>query len=160
MSNSSRFVSPAAIVIVTIAAILALAGSLLPTREETRTDQSIDYRAADYPTGTAVVTSMRAREGFTLFWIDFRKPEQHVDVMFELPGECWERIQNEPNWPIPDPGCAGPAGLAGTISGSGRTAEGNSLAAVSIEVSPECFTAVTPGMAWPPPVAACTDPTP
>ena len=160
MSDSSRLISPAAIVIVTIAAILALAGSLIPTRAETRTDQSIDYRSDDYPAGTAVVTSMREREGFTLFWIDFREPEHRVAVSFELPGECWDLLQNELDWPISDPGCAGPAGLAGTISGSGRTADGNSLASVSVEVSPECYAVATPGMIWPPPVAACTDPTP
>ena len=96
------------------------------------------------------------REGLTILGLDFRPAEYHVDVMFTVPAECRAQVEGSQTWPIGGGDCAGPAFLVGTIAGSGRTALGDTIVSVRIDVAEACYSAVEPGMDWPPPVPACT----
>ncbi len=152
MSNAR---STSTIVILAIAAILLIIGALVPGTTEIRRTETYDFNPDQHPAGTAKVISTGGREGFTLFWITFRPAEYYLNVMFAVPEACGAAVAASSTWPVTDAECAGPDGLSGTISGTGRTANGDTIVNVRVDVDEACHTAVELGMDWPPPVAAC-----
>ncbi len=152
MSNAR---STSTIVILGIAAILLVIGALAPGTTEISEVETYDFNPDQHPAGTAKVISTGGREGFTLFWITFRQPEYYVDVMFAVPEECEAAVVGSSRWPVTDAGCTGPDGLSGTIAGTGRTAAGDTIVNVRVDVDEACHTAVEPGMDWPLPAPAC-----
>jgi hypothetical protein len=154
--STSRTVTTSTIVILVIAAILAIIGALLPGTTETQQIETYDFNPDDHPAGTAKVVSRTSRDGLTIFGIDFRQPEYHLDVTFTVPASCQTRVETGGTWPIADLACAGPDHLVGTIGGTGRTALGDAIVSVRVDVAEDCYTAVRLGMDWPPPVPACS----
>ena len=145
--------STAVIVLVAIAAVAALAGGLVGGSEETHYTPSHEYVAEDHPVGEAVVVSKSQRGEFGIFGITIRQPEHFIRLTFTLPQTC--DIGDAELWPIADPSCTGPAGLTGSIAGTGRTAAGEPLVTVEIPVDADCYAADELGTIWPTPLAAC-----
>jgi len=146
----------AAAVILAAAAIGIVTLSLIASTEQTgRTAVPYNYDPADHAAGSVVVVATRATEGFAVLGFIVRRPEYHIDVSFTLPEECADHIEGDATWPIPDPSCAGPAGIAGSVGGIGRSAAGETIVAVAIETSESCYVTMEPGMTWPRYDAGC-----
>lgn len=149
MNDTRRNLTPVTIAIVAVALLLAIVGSLIGTSETIGTVDSIDFNPDGLSPDEAVVISTAEKEGFTLFWIDFRQSEFSANISFTLPEECQEQLVGRETWPLADGACNGPEGVAGPISGTGRAADGRAIVSVTVDVSKDCFAALRPGQTWP-----------
>ena len=149
MNDSKRNLTPVTITIVAIALLLAIVGSLFGTSETFGTVDSVDFNPDGISPDEAVVISTGEKEGFTLFWIDFRQPEFNANISFTLPEECQEQLAGRETWPLTGGACEGPEGIAGPVSGTGRAADGRAIVSVTIDVSEDCFATLRPGQTWP-----------
>lgn len=151
--NETHSPSIVAIALVAIATIAVLAGGLVGGHQETHQVETHNFVAADYAVGEAVVLSKTQGGDFSLFGFAIRQPNHYVQVAFTLPKPC--DIGDAEQWPTNRAGCTGPAGLVGSIAGSGLTAAGNAIVMVEALVAPDCFADIAPGVTWPPPTVRC-----
>jgi hypothetical protein len=156
MNNTKRNLTPVTIAIVAVALLLAIVGSLIGTSETFSTVDSIDFNPDGLSPDEAVVISTAEKEGFTLFWIDFRQPEFSANISFTLPEECQEQLAGRETWPITAGACDGPEGIAGPVSGTGRAADGRAIVSVTVDISEDCFATLRPGQTWPVESGACS----
>jgi len=156
MNSTKRNLTPVTIAIVAVALLLAIVGSLIGTSETFSTVDSIDFNPDGLSPDEAVVISTAEKEGFTLFWIDFRQPEFSANISFTLPEECQEQLAGRETWPIAGGACDGPEGIAGPVSGTGRAADGRAIVSVTVDISEDCFATLRPGQTWPIESGACS----
>lgn len=145
--------SSVAIALVAIATVVVLTGGLLGGRQATHQVETHNFVADDHPVGEAVVVSKTRKGGFSLFGYTVRQPNGHVQVAFTLPAPC--DVGDTEQWPTDSTDCVGPAGLIGSIAGSGLTAAGNVVVIVETLVEPACYASIELGETWPPPTARC-----
>lgn len=141
------------IVVLTLLGLAALFYLLRPAGSEVVVD---DAGPIDPPgPGVAVIASVRASGGFSIFGIRLTDPTYFAEVQFVTEAGCAGLVESGDPWPTPHSQCPGPAEIAGEVSGLGRTASGDALIGVRIEVPKACHRALTPGMGWPPDLQEC-----
>lgn len=145
--------SAAAVALVAIAAVAALSLGLVGARSETQEMAGHDFAAEDHPVGVGVVIAKAQRGGLDVFGVTIRRPVQYLRVAFTLPGMC--DLSGVEQWPIADPDCEGPTGLAGSLAGSGRSATGQLIVVVEQQIKADCYEGVKLGMIWPIPTSLC-----
>ena len=149
MSEASTRTIVATAAILAVGAILLGATALIGSSEEIGYPDTFDFDPAEYDPGTAVVISKRMDEGSKFLGFEVRKAGYEVDVAFTVPGQdCYFALADRDQWPVADPGCAGPERVSGTVSGLGSTPEGDSYVGVTVSVGEECYTAIALGMEW------------
>ena len=145
--------STVVIALVAVATVVVLAGGLVGGRQETHQVETHNFVADDHTVGEAVVLSKTQRGGFSFFGYAVRQPNHYVQVAFTLPSRC--DVGDAEQWPTNRTGCTGPAGLVGSIAGTGHTAAGNTIVMVETLVVPDCYANTALGVTWPPPTAHC-----
>jgi hypothetical protein len=158
MSASHQAHSAAAVAILVAAAVLAVGASLMGTTEQYQSTESYEFDANDHPSGAAIVVTKREIGGMRLLGFSVRQTEYQFQVAFTGPESCWDMAHDDAMWPVANADCEGPPRLVGTISGSGRTATGESIVIVTAETNADCFAAVETGAVWPPHAEACLGP--
>ena len=113
------------------------------------------------PSGTpaAVVVGKNQSGGRSILWMEFGQ-RNRLSVQFYAPHGCADLIDFGEQWPAPFNECTSSVPVTGAISGLGTAATGESIVAVDVEVTLDCFDEVTTGSFWPPEVATCTTDTP
>jgi hypothetical protein len=143
-----------AVVAVAVIAVMALLGTSVDT--EVLPPVDVGTPGDTVPDGgpIAVVISKLETPGSSFPWFWRSNPSYEVTVQFFAPTGCSASVSFDDPWPSSDPVCATEVPVAGTVSGIGTVETGESVIAVEVQVSPECFAAVEPGDYWPS-AAAC-----
>jgi hypothetical protein len=105
----------------------------------------------------AVVISAQTRQETSFFGI-IRGDTHHIlRVQFYAPPECAAVITNGAQWPLSTNDCPSRVPIEGVVSGTGTAPTGETIVAVDVETTQECFEAVALGDSWPPSRTECTD---
>lgn len=137
--------------VVVIAIALALAAlALRPTMTETEVLPPVSLPDPGEDPAAAVVIALRESGGFSLLGLTFGDVTHTATVQFYAPAGCHEQLTTGDAWPTPFPECAAQVPIAGTVSGGGIAATGESIVAVDVVVTEECYRAVAAGDTWPP----------
>jgi hypothetical protein len=141
------------IVVLVLLVVGAVVLALHPGTTEVAVDDSPPVEPpAD---GTAVIASLRAPGGFSLFGMQIIDPTHTIEVVFLTGPGCSAVLASGDPWPTPHPECASKVDVAGEVGSLGVTATGESLVGVTFTLSGGCYRLLEHGMAWPPDLPEC-----
>ena len=142
--------------LVLAAAVLALGLGLGGSSER---GENPFAQLADGPTelGEGVVVGKAATGGLSIFGMRFRSQTYSADVQLLAEAGCALSLKGGDPWPSTREECASDVPVAGEIVGLGQTATGESIVGVRVELTRDCYDALTPGDLWPPDRPGCED---
>lgn len=156
MKPSTGNTSAVTVTILAVGALLLVGSALIGITEEISYPETFDFQPSEYDAGVAIVVATSVNEGMKVLGIVLQEPEYLVKTAFAVPGEdCFVALTEQEMWPVPEAPCPGPPGVSGSLSGIGRTAEGDTHVSVTMVVGEECYHEMAPGMACGDAAAAC-----
>jgi hypothetical protein len=139
--------------LILVAAVVAVGVGLSATTKTVSNSGSFQGGAIpDPPTDGSfgVIHERQSTPGLTILGIHFHSDTYTVQVAFVAPPECLD-VTDSGQETLLSAGECEDLPVQGEVVGNGITPDGASLTIVRIEVTEQCFEAITLGEAWPPP---------
>lgn len=155
----TREVKPILAVLAGVVVIVGLVLAMRPGTSETTVLPPVTLGdPIDVEPSAAIVVSKFQSEGTSILWMNFGRTTHRLSVQFYAPPGCSDLVTFDDPWPAPFDECTTDLPIVGSISGLGIAPTQESIVAVEVEVTEECFDRVPRGASWPPDATECTEP--
>jgi hypothetical protein len=140
--------------IVLVVVVVLAAGALGTTRTTMTAGAGVPITMPPDDGSAGTVFGLNERPGQSIFGISLTSSSYHAMIGMVVPVECIRVDESGNETLLSDGVCAG-LPVYGVLSGGGTTPSGGRLAIVDIEVSKQCYAALTIGDTWPANTDAC-----
>lgn len=146
----NRDTKPIYWILLGIIAVGILIVALRPGRSETTVLPPLDLPDPSQVASDEGLVIARFETGGTeIFGLHFGTVHHRLEVQFYAPEGCYDAIASGDTWPPGIAECTTDVVITGEIAGGGRTATGESIVGVLVDVSAQCYDATPRGALWP-----------